>query len=115
MNLLPTKCQGYNVDTYEVKNTISVRVTIEHHILKIEYPDKNLPKRLNTDEVEPADLKFLFHTDHVDLTTARISLLPEGIAGKRMFSKKYPIEIRPNALPDPDSQQQTTTTSERKE
>ena len=55
----------------KVKNTISVRVTIEHHILKIEYPDKNLPKRLNTDELEPADLKFLFHTDHVDLSTAR--------------------------------------------
>jgi len=110
MNLLPNKCQLYNVDTYEVKNTISVRVTIEHHILKIEYPDKNLPKRLNTDELEPADLKFLFHTDHVDLSTARVSLLPEGIAGKRMFSKKYPIEIRPNTHPDTDSHQ-----TERKE
>lgn len=100
MNLLPSKWQPYNVDTYEVKNTTSVRVTIEHHILKIEYPDKNLPKRLNADEVEPPDLKFLFHTDHVDLSTARISLLPDGIAGKRMFSKKYPIEIRPNVAQD---------------
>ena len=33
----------------------------------------------------------------------RISLLPAGIAGKRMFSKKYPIEIRPNAVPPPDT------------
>jgi hypothetical protein len=39
------------------------------------------------------DLKFLFHSDHVDLSTARISLLPDGIAGKRIFSKKYPIEV----------------------
>jgi len=103
MNLLPVKFHPYDVDRYEVKNTISVRITVEHHMLKIEYPDKNIPKRLNTDEVVPGDLKFHLHTDHVDLTTARISLLPAGIAGKRMFSKKYPIEIRPNAVPPPDT------------
>ncbi|XP_023346164.1 testis-expressed protein 2 isoform X2 [Eurytemora carolleeae] len=103
MNLLPQKFHPYDVDKYEVKNTISVKVTVEHQMLKIEYPDKNIPKRLNTDEVIPADLKFHFHTDHVDLTTARIGLLPDGIAGKRMFSKKYPIEIRPNCVSAPDT------------
>jgi len=98
MNLLPHQFHPYEVDTYEVRNTVSVRITVEHHMLKIEYPEWNIPKRLNTDEVIPADLKFLYHSDHIDLTKARISLLPEGIAGKRMFSKKYPIEIRQNAL-----------------
>ena len=34
---------------------------------------------------------------------ARIGLLPDGIAGKRMFSKKYPIEIRPNCVSAPDT------------
>ena len=33
----------------------------------------------------------------------RIGLLPDGIAGKRMFSKKYPIEIRPNCVSAPDT------------
>jgi len=98
MNLLPHQFQPYDVDTYEVRNTVSVRITVEHHMLKIEYPEWNIPKRLNTDEIIPADLKFLYHSDHIDLTKATIRLLPEGIVGKRMFSKKYPIEIRPNAL-----------------
>ena len=90
-------------------------------MLKIEYPEWNIPKRLNTDEVIPADIKvqkeivlcqdinevllqFLYHSDHVDLTKAKISLLPEGIAGKRMFSKKYPIEVRTNGLSFIESQ-----------
>jgi len=98
MNLLPHQFHPYDVDTYEVRNTVSVRVTVEHHMLKIEYPEWNIPKRLNTDEVIPADIKFLYHSDHIDLTKATIRLLPEGIVGKRMFSKKYPIEIKPNAL-----------------
>ena len=92
----------------QVRNTVSVRVSVEHHMLKIEYPEWNLPKRLNTDEVIPEDLKFLYHSDHVDLTKARISLLPEGIAGKRMFSKKYPIEIRTNGLSFSEAQQPTS-------
>jgi len=98
MNLLPHQFHPYDVDTYEVRNTVSVRVTIEHHMLKIEYPEWNIPKRLNTDEVIDPNLKFLFHSDHIDLSTSRISLLPDGIAGKRMFSKKYPIEIRQGGL-----------------
>lgn len=100
MNLLPHQFHPYDVDTYEVRNTVSVRVTIEHHMLKVEYPEWNIPKRLNTDEVIDPNLKFLFHSDHIDLSTARISLLPDGIAGKRMFSKKYPIEIRQGGLGD---------------
>ena len=86
MNLLPHQFHPYDVDTYEVRNTVSVRVTIEHHMLKVEYPEWNIPKRLNTDEVIDPNLKFLFHSDHIDLSTARISLLPEGIAGKRCLS-----------------------------
>ena len=114
MNLLPHQFQPYDVDTYEVRNTVSVKVSVEHHMLKIEYPEWNIPKRLNTDEVIPADLKFLYHSDHVDLTKARISLLPEGIAGKRMFSKKYPIEIRTNGLVASAAQQPTSLILQRK-
>ena len=86
MNLLPHQFHPYDVDTYEVRNTVSVRVTIEHHMLKVEYPEWNIPKRLNTDEVIDPNQKFLFHSDHIDLSTARISLLPDGIAGKRYCS-----------------------------
>ena len=114
MNLLPPQFQPYDVDTYEVRNTVSVRISVEHHMLKIEYPEWNIPKRLNTDEVIPEDLKFLYHSDHVDLTKARISLLPDGIAGKRMFSKKYPIEIRTNGLSITESQQPTSLLKHRK-
>ncbi len=32
---------------------------------QIEYPESNIPKRLNADEIIPADLKFHFHTDHI--------------------------------------------------
>ena len=114
MNLLPHQFQPYDVDAYEVRNTVSVKVSVEHHMLKIEYPEWNIPKRLNTDEVIPADLKFLYHSDHVDLTKARISLLPDGIAGKRMFSKKYPIEIRTNGLLASAAQQPTSLLMQRK-
>ena len=57
MNLLPHQFHPYDVDSYEVRNTISVRISVEHHMLKIEYPEWNIPKRLNTDEVIPADIK----------------------------------------------------------
>eukprot|EP00092_Neocalanus_flemingeri_P015037 GFUD01016241.1.p1 GENE.GFUD01016241.1~~GFUD01016241.1.p1 ORF type:complete len:991 (+),score=217.81 GFUD01016241.1:98-3070(+) len=114
MNLLPHQFHPYEVDTYEVRNTVSVRITVEHHMLKIEYPEWNLPKRLNTDEVIPGDLKFLYHSDHIDLTKAKISLLPEGIAGKRMFSKKYPIEIRQNALSTISSNQNSNVIRQNK-
>jgi len=99
MNLLPPGCQPYSPDTYEVRQTVSVRLSVEHHMLKIEYPERNIPKRLGPGEDIPAqDIKFLFHCDHVDLSTAKISLLPHGIVGKRMFSKKYPIEVKPCGL-----------------
>ena len=114
MNLLPPQFQPYDVDTYEVKNTVSVRISVEHHMMKIEYPETNIPKRLNTDEIIPNDISFLYHSDHIDLTKAKISLLPDGIAGKRMFSKKYPIEIRTNGLANNESQQPTSLIKNRK-
>jgi hypothetical protein len=58
MNLLPHQFHPYDVDTYEVRHTVSVRVTIEHHMLKIEYPEWNIPKRLNTDEVRMHQIRF---------------------------------------------------------
>lgn len=104
MNLYPPKFHPYDVDTYEVRNTFSVRCTVEHHMLKIEYPEKNICRRINEGEVLSDDIKFLLHSDHIDLTTAKISLLPENIATKRKFCKKYPIEIKPNALNKPADQ-----------
>jgi len=104
MNLYPPKFHPYDVDTYEVRNTFSVRCTVEHHMLKIEYPEKNICRRINEGEVLNNDIKFLLHSDHIDLTTAQISLLPENIATKRKFCKKYPIEIKPNALIKPTDQ-----------
>jgi len=98
MNLLPQKFHPYDCETYQVKNTISVRVTVEHHILKIEYPEKNISMRQCADEVIPVDLKFHLHTDHIDLSTASIRLLPDKLANSKKFKKKYPIEIRPNGL-----------------
>jgi len=98
MNLLPQKFHPYDCETYQVKNTISVRVTIEHHMLKIEYPEKNISMRQTADEVIPPDLKFHLHTDHIDLSTASIRLLPDKLANSKKFKKKYPIEIRPNGL-----------------
>lgn len=98
MNLLPIKHHPYDVEKYEVRNTFSVRVTVEHHMMKIEYPEKNICRRINEGDAIPTDIKFLLHSDHIDLSTAKISLLPEDIASKRKFSKKYPIEIRPNVL-----------------
>jgi len=107
MNLYPPKFHPYDVDTYEVRNTFSVRCTVEHHMLKIEYPEKNICRRINEGEVLSNDIKFLLHSDHIDLTTAKISLLPQNIATKRKFCKKYPIEIRPNALIKPVVDQST--------
>ena len=63
MNLLPQKFHPYDVDKYEVKNTISVKVTVEHQMLKIEYPDKNIPKwvfiyRLGSIHLPPWEYSF---------------------------------------------------------
>jgi hypothetical protein len=67
-------------------------------MLKIEYPEKNISMRQTADEVIPPDLKFHLHTDHIDLSTASIRLLPDKLANSKKFKKKYPIEIRPNGL-----------------
>lgn len=88
MNELPFE---YNPDTYHVSNTISVYVRLDGTSLRLSYPKSNIPKRAMWNESRH-DPVFI-DQQHYNLAGGVISLLPEGLARKRLWSKKYPIYL----------------------
>lgn len=86
MNELPFE---YNPDTYHVNCTRSVYVRLDGTSLRLSHPKNNIPKRAMWNEVRH-DPVFI-RQRHLNIAGATISLLPEGLARKRLWSKKYPI------------------------
>ncbi|XP_023235539.1 testis-expressed protein 2-like [Centruroides sculpturatus] len=86
MNELPLE---YNPDTYHVNCTHSVYVRLDGTSLRLSHPKNNIPKRAMWNEVRH-DPVFI-HQRHFNIAGATVSLLPEGLARKRLWSKKYPI------------------------
>ena len=85
MNLWPSKYGQYDPLTYDVRRTVSVRVELYGSWLELRFPKRNIPLRRMFDEVEPdvETMAFYEHKEVIDLTTARISLLPESLPSKR--------------------------------
>uniref|UniRef100_A0A1B0FIS0 SMP-LTD domain-containing protein n=1 Tax=Glossina morsitans morsitans TaxID=37546 RepID=A0A1B0FIS0_GLOMM len=84
----------YDPETYHITMTRSVYVKLEGSILNISNTNARLSKRALWNE-PPVDLKSVTFTAHrsYDLLGCRIELLPLGLARKRHFNRKYPIQL----------------------
>ncbi|XP_060522964.1 testis-expressed protein 2 isoform X2 [Cylas formicarius] len=81
----------YDPMTYHISRTQSVYLRLQGNLLRISHTKHRVAKRAMWNE---AEIKANFsHHRIYNLTDARISLLPEGLAKKRHWSKKYPICI----------------------
>ncbi|KAM8708993.1 hypothetical protein ACLKA7_015891 [Drosophila subpalustris] len=85
---------SYDPVTFSVAMTRSVYVRLDGSVLKLSGTNARIPKRRMWNEV-PIDRTKVLFTDHrsYDLRDCRIELLPMGLAKKRFFNRKYPIQL----------------------
>lgn len=86
MNQLPC---DYDSDTYHVNSTHSVFVRLDGTSLRLSKPKVNVPKRAMWNE--PKYTPIFVAQQHIKIANAQVSLPPEGLAKRRLWSKKYPI------------------------
>ncbi|XP_030386183.1 uncharacterized protein LOC115632999 isoform X2 [Scaptodrosophila lebanonensis] len=85
---------SYDPNTFSFSLTRSVYVRLDGTILKMSGTNARIPKRRMWNEL-PIDRTKVLFTDHrsYDLRECRIELLPVGLAKKRYFNRKYPIQL----------------------
>nr|CUU97582.1 hypothetical transcript [Hymenolepis microstoma] len=83
---------SYSSETYHINDTHSVFVTLEGLQLRIQRPRKNVPRRamFNVSVPSSSGVQFV-HQRIYNMRNVTVSLLPEGLVAKRLWSKKYPI------------------------
>lgn len=91
VNELP---EMYNPHNYHISQTQSVFLRLQANLLRISHSKSKVPKRAlwNEPKIKPT---FTHHRIY-NLLGAKITLLPDGLAKKRHWSKKYPICITLN-------------------
>ncbi|XP_068149255.1 uncharacterized protein [Drosophila tropicalis] len=85
---------SYDPNTFSFSLTRSVYVRLDGTVLKMSGTNAKIPKRRMWNEM-PIDRAKVLFTDHrsYDLKDCRIELLPVGLAKKRYFNRKYPIQL----------------------
>lgn len=88
----------YNPETFHLIDTKSAYVQLDICILTVKIALKSLPRRACYKHKLPlpAQTQFLDETIVVDLRDCNVLLLPEKLVHKRLWSKKYPICIKPS-------------------
>ncbi|VDN99064.1 unnamed protein product [Rodentolepis nana] len=83
---------SYSAETYHINDTHSVFVTLEGSQLRIQRPRKNVPRRamFNVSVPSSSGVQFV-HQRIYNMRKVTVSLLPEGLVSRRLWSKKYPI------------------------
>ncbi|KAK7174132.1 hypothetical protein R3I93_001345 [Phoxinus phoxinus] len=82
---------SYDPETYHATLTHSVYVRLEGSVLRLSKPNRNVPRRATFSELKP-DVSYVSQKIY-DLTNSKISLVPQSLARKRVWNKKYPICI----------------------
>ncbi|RZC34748.1 testis-expressed sequence 2 protein, partial [Asbolus verrucosus] len=84
----------YNPHTYHISQTQSVYLRLQGNLLRLSHTRSKVPKRAlwNEPKINPV---FTHHRVY-NLLEAKVALLPEGLAKKRHWSKKYPICVTLN-------------------
>ncbi|KAF7221037.1 testis-expressed protein 2 [Nothobranchius furzeri] len=85
------KAHSYDPETFHPSMTHSVHVKLEGSRLHLAYPRANVPRWASFDE---AAHEAVFSQSYTyQLANSTVSLMPQGLARKRMWNKKYPICI----------------------
>ncbi|XP_063760307.1 testis-expressed protein 2-like [Eleginops maclovinus] len=82
---------SYDPETFNPSITHSVYVTLEGSRLRLAYPRANIPRWAAFDKT-PQEAVFLRSRTY-PLPNCKVSLLPPGLARKRIWNRKYPICI----------------------
>ncbi|XP_045895528.1 testis-expressed protein 2-like [Micropterus dolomieu] len=85
------KTHSYDPETFHPSITHSVYATLEGSRLRLAYPRANVPRWAGFDETAHEAVFLRSHT--YQLANSKVSLLPPGLARKRVWNKKYPICI----------------------
>ncbi|XP_037953370.1 uncharacterized protein LOC119683624 isoform X2 [Teleopsis dalmanni] len=85
---------SYDPDKFQISMTKTVYVKLEGTMLKISNSLARIPRRALWNE-PPIDHKIILFTNRrsYNLLGCRIELLPLGLARKRYFNRKYPIQL----------------------
>ncbi|XP_044313905.1 testis-expressed protein 2 isoform X2 [Drosophila rhopaloa] len=105
---------SYDPNTFSFSLTRAVYVRLDGCILKMSGTNARVPKRRMWNE-PPIDRNKILFTDHrsYDLRDCRIELLPLGLANKRFFNRKYPIQLIIKSTKDlPEEQSSVESQSE---
>ncbi|KAL7404026.1 hypothetical protein ABVT39_008660 [Epinephelus coioides] len=80
---------NYDPETYHATLTQSVYVRLEGSIIRLSKPNHNIPRRASHNEPKP-DVTYISQKIY-DLTNSKVYLMPQSLARKRIWNKKYPI------------------------
>ncbi|KAJ0041740.1 hypothetical protein NL108_007364 [Boleophthalmus pectinirostris] len=83
---------NYDAETFHPSATHSVYVSLEGSRLQLSLPNTNIRRWASLNETPPEPPAFV-HSRVYQLTDCKVSLLPSGLARKRIWNKKYPICI----------------------
>ncbi|XP_068606777.1 testis-expressed protein 2-like [Brachionichthys hirsutus] len=82
---------NYDPETYHATLTHSVFVRLEGSIIRLSKPNHNIARRATHNEPKP-DVTYISQKIY-DLTNSNVHLVPQSLARKRLWNKKYPICI----------------------
>uniref|UniRef100_A0A3Q3KDX7 SMP-LTD domain-containing protein n=1 Tax=Monopterus albus TaxID=43700 RepID=A0A3Q3KDX7_MONAL len=82
---------NYDPETYHATLTQSVYVRLEGSIIRLSKPNHNISRRATHNEPKP-DVTYISQKIY-DLTNSKVYLVPQNLARKRVWNKKYPICI----------------------
>lgn len=82
---------SYDPEMYHATLTHSIYVRLEGSVLRLSKPNRNISRRAAHNEPKP-DVTYISQKIY-DLTDSKIELVPQGLARKRVWNKKYPIRI----------------------
>ncbi|XP_036337201.1 uncharacterized protein LOC118747299 isoform X2 [Rhagoletis pomonella] len=85
---------SYDPLTFHISQTNSVYLRLDGTILRVSTTTSRVPKRVMWNE-PPIDIKHMHFSAHrtFNLLGCSIELLPLGLARKRYFNRKYPIQL----------------------
>ncbi|KAM3624437.1 uncharacterized protein V6R79_023384 [Siganus canaliculatus] len=82
---------NYDPETYHATLTHSVFVRLEGSIIRLSKPNHNVARRASHNEPKP-DVTYISQKIY-DLNNSKVYLVPQSLARKRLWNKKYPICI----------------------
>ncbi|KAF0037900.1 hypothetical protein F2P81_010774 [Scophthalmus maximus] len=82
---------NYDPEMYHATLTHSVYVRLEGSIIRLSKPNHNIARRATHNEPKP-DVNYISQKIY-DLTNSKVYLMPQSLARKRVWNKKYPICI----------------------